>query len=202
MSSTGRSNAREEHAMDYYVTPKEVVEKAMEFIFGKEGIRGKYCLDPAAGGNPETEDLEEFPAVYADWMEGRGGIVDSIDIREDSKAKKIGNFMEIEPQPKYDVIATNPPFSMAEEFVERCMQWLKPGGVLVLMERMNFICSEKRRKLFEQYPLNSLVVHRNRVKFLTNQKDRKKRSQTDSTEYAHFVWVKGEKPLYIKTFVI
>lgn len=197
MSSTNRGSERNEK--DYYVTPREVVDKAMRFIF-PDGVEGRSVLDPAAGGNPGSFSMAEYPCVYADWFSSHGAHVDSIDIRQDSPASIHADFLTWESPHPYEIVATNPPFSLAEEFIRKSMSVLSDGGCCVMLERLNFLCSEKRRHLFEEFKPSLIVVHRKRMSFLGNMKFLKQ--QTDSIEYAHFVWIKGENPDFAKTFVI
>lgn len=45
---------------------------------------------------------------------------------------------------RFDLIATNPPFSLAKEFIEHSMPILRPGGCLILYLRQGFMAGQKR----------------------------------------------------------
>lgn len=74
MSSTNRSNARDFHIADYYVTPKDAIRKFMiDFIddelfptYWTNWMNDIKILDPCAWGNPEKKfsvDIEEWETV-------------------------------------------------------------------------------------------------------------------------------------------
>lgn len=67
MSSTNRSNAREEHVADYYVTPIEDIELFLKEFQKVECIDwvNNTILDPCAGGNEEIPEYETYhPMSY------------------------------------------------------------------------------------------------------------------------------------------
>ncbi|WP_455688281.1 EscU/YscU/HrcU family type III secretion system export apparatus switch protein, partial [Escherichia coli] len=46
--------------------------------------------------------------------------------------------------PKADVIITNPPFSLTEEFMRKSLSELAPDGTLIYLQRVNFLGSKRR----------------------------------------------------------
>lgn len=48
----------------------------------------------------------------------------------------------------FDLVATNPPFKHAEEFLERSAQVVTPNGCIVFLLRLGFLASERRYKLW------------------------------------------------------
>ena len=109
MSSTNRSEARDTHIADYYVTPiNKIVEFIDAFVEVEEDFEGKI-LDPCSGG--DENHLMSYPEAlkrcgYTD--------IDTIDIREDSLAIIKGNYLEMDCKNIYDIIITNPPFNLAD----------------------------------------------------------------------------------------
>ena len=86
----------------------------------------------------------------------------------------------------YDVglIITNPPFSLAEEFIDRSLDDIMSlfGGLTVIMLlRINFLGSQKRRKWWQGKEPTHLFVLSKRPSFNGDGK-------TDATEYAWFCW--------------
>lgn len=81
----------------------------------------------------------------------------------------------------WDVIITNPPFSLAEAFARRALTRLGPGGVLVLLVRLSFLGSAGRRDFWRDHPLSELCVIRPRPGFTDD-------GQSDTSEYAWAVW--------------
>jgi hypothetical protein len=81
----------------------------------------------------------------------------------------------------WDVIITNPPFSIAEAFARRSLPRLAPSGVLVLLVRLSFLASEGRRGFWADHPLSELAVIRPRPSFTGD-------GHSDPSEYAYAVW--------------
>lgn len=52
--------------------------------------------------------------------------------------------LEIEDM-AFDLVASNPPFSLAENFVRAAWNMLLPGGVMIFLLPLSFLASEKRR---------------------------------------------------------
>ena len=202
MSSTNRNNRQEINEKDYYVTPYNVVRSIVGEL-DRMGFIGGNVLDPAAGGNEESYLLNEYGMPYAEEIEKlTGNHVDTIDIRNNSKAEFKMDYLSIDADKwkRYDLIITNPPFSLAEEYVRKSMELLKEWGVLCLLLRLNFLEGLKRKELFDEFPPSYIFVHRKRMCFRGNAKYLK--AGTDSIAYAHFVWIKGKKPEFGKIKII
>ena len=90
----------------------------------------------------------------------------------------------------YDIVLTNPPYSLAQEFVDHAMKFRRTELSLVAMLlRINFLGSKKRAKwLRENTP--TVAVSPRRPQFCKNKHGKK---GTDATEYAWFLW-DGQKP--------
>ena len=208
MSSTNRSNARENHKEDYYVTPPWCVR---EFLRAWED---DYCrlstvapkhalvLDPCAGGdstNPMT-----YPMVLQEW--GFNPI--TMDIRADSPCQFPGvDFLTADlADLKFDMIITNPPYNLAVPIIERALELTKPMGWVVMLLRVNFLGAQKRGAWWQEHMPESMYTHSKRPSFYPKNwkelmPDLKKKG-TDSTEYAHFVWQKGNTRNPYRGFVI
>jgi len=198
LSSTNRGYDR--HKSDYYVTP---IDKVVEFLNAFQtqepnALRHGVILDPSAGGD------EENPMSYPEALEMVGvkdHRIHTIDIREDSRADVIGNYLaldtsEILPEDP-SVIITNPPFVLAEPIVEKALRDVKPGGYVIMLLRLNFFGGKARNERF--YPEVGMpkyaFVHHRRMSFTPDGK-------TDSIEYAHFVWQRGYDEDSTKLYVI
>ncbi|WP_193050131.1 class I SAM-dependent methyltransferase [Pseudoalteromonas undina] len=186
MSSTNRGTQR--NADDYYVTPHWLIEDFLA-AFAENNIlvcspdEDPRVLDPSAGG------CEQYPMSYPTVLEQEGFIVESWDIREDSRANLTGvNFLNVPSYEsrKYDMIITNPPFNLAQAFTEHALEMVKEGGLVIMLQRLNWLGSQKRKPMWQKLPLAAVYVHSKRPGF-----DPEKPSKTDSTEYAHFVFCKG-----------
>lgn len=80
---------------------------------------------------------------------------------------------------KVDLILTNPPFSIALEFIEHA---LPRAQTTIMLLRLNFLGSQKRYKFWINHEPNALYVLSKRPSFTG--------SGTDATEYAWYVWDK------------
>ena len=186
MSSTNRGTQR--NADDYYVTPHWLIEDFLaafsencRFNFDEQAY--PLMLDPSAGG------CDKYEMSYPTVLEKHGFNVNSWDIREDSRANLKGvNFLNVPTYEsrKYDMIITNPPFNVAQEFTEHALEMVKEGGLVIMLQRLNWLGSQKRKPMWQKLPLAAVYVHSKRPGF-----DPQKPSKTDSTEYAHFVFCKG-----------
>ncbi len=186
MSSTNRGTQR--NADDYYVTPHWLIEDFLaafsencRFNFDEQAY--PLMLDPSAGG------CDKYEMSYPTVLEKHGFNVNSWDIREDSRANLTGvNFLNVPSYEsrKYDMIITNPPFNVAQEFTEHALEMVKEGGLVIMLQRLNWLGSQKRKPMWQKLPLAAVYVHSKRPGF-----DPEKPSKTDSTEYAHFVFCKG-----------
>jgi hypothetical protein len=81
-----------------------------------------------------------------------------------------------------DLILTNPPFSLAKEFIEHSVV-LAPTVLMLL--RINYLGSIGRHKWWKQYTPTALHVLSKRPSFTGK--------GTDATDYAWYVWDKSER---------
>jgi len=186
MSSLNRGTVR--NADDYYITPHWLIEDLQAAlsesnVFNVNPENYPRVLDPSAGG------CEKYEMSYPTVLEKEGFTVESWDIREDSRAQLKGiDFLSIPPMVPYDLIITNPPFNLAQEFTEHALEMVGSGGLVIVLQRLNWLGSQKRKAMWQKLPLAAVYVHSKRPGF-----DPAKPSKTDSTEYAHFVFCKTAK---------
>lgn len=192
MSSTNRGYNR--HKTDYYITPQKDIKLFLDNFLEVEDLdlSKLKILDPCSGGDSFNN------ASYVEVLSKFNPLVlDSIDIREDSKAETIANFLEVKKEDlnNYDIIISNPPFYLAEEFIKKALSIVESGAFVIMLLRLNFFGSKKRKLFFEEnFPIYTFIHHK-RIRFIEGK-------STDSIEYAHFVFKKGYKENYSKTFLI
>lgn len=87
-------------------------------------------------------------------------------------------------------ILTNPPFKLAEDFVEKGMERLYTNGnKLILFLKIQFLEGQKRKELFKKYPPKYVYAHSSRQLCA---KDGEFEKYTATTQfYAWYVWEKG-----------
>lgn len=181
MSSTNRLNASKRHVADYYVTPQEEIRVFLRHFKDDEGLdlSSLFFRDPCAGG--DEKNGMSYPEVLSrDYYAKR---IETMDIREDSRAEKKEDFLLSSPE-LADVTITNPPFNLAMPIIEKAIRTTKWGGYVVMLLRLNFLGSQSRKAFWDENPAHKIYVHHKRMSFTED-------GATDSIEYAHFVWKIG-----------
>lgn len=173
MSSTNRGGQRIEN--DVYSTPAWCVHRLLEALPLPAGQWGQW-LEPAAGEGAIIQAVNEIRLVPPpDWM--------AIEIREGAGAGALvprcrmgQDFLTWKPAGRFAVAITNPPYSLAQEFIGHAMLMAE---TVVMLLRLDFLGSE-RRAPFLQVQEPSVYVLPNRPSFVGG--------KTDSCEYAWFVF--------------
>lgn len=171
MSSTNRGAQRAE--LDTYPTPDWLTQAILQ-VLGKRLPSGSVdVFEPACGSKQAI-----VQAVKSEWPKAQ---VTCSDIIEPWSA----DFLTLSPEPRFDLIITNPPFSLAMEFIERAFQWRRSDdSIVAMLLRLNFLGS-KRRAPWLRAHMPSVYVTPKRPSFSVNKKGK---LGTDSVEYAWFVW--------------
>lgn len=200
MSSTNRSLARQSHVSDYYATPIKPITDLLNSLKNQSEVDlfedGKLknsltILDPCAGGD------EKNPMAYPYVLNNFGvnpESIETIDIRDDSNARLKEDFLFYDNNKKFDVIITNPPFNIAEEIINKSFKHVKDNGYVIMLLRLNFFGSKKRKIFWKDNMPILTFVHHERISF-TN-------GQTDSIEYMHCIWKKDVKQDFTKLIII
>ncbi|MBI2076848.1 MAG: hypothetical protein HYT80_00550 [Euryarchaeota archaeon] len=96
-----------------------------------------------------------------------------------------GDILRVRHPHRYDVIAGNPPFSLAQTIITHLYEdFLNVGGVLAFHLRLNFLGSVKRFAWWKKYRPAVVFPMPDRPGYTPD-------GATDGTEYAMFCWVKG-----------
>lgn len=193
MSSTNRSNARDSHVSDYYITPKQDIIDFMNLFLENHPeleTSDLHVLDPCAWW--DTNNLAAYPnALQEFWFEN----IISMDIREDSRATYRGyDFLSSSFVDRFDITITNPPFSHALPIIEKALDITRDDWYVIMLLRLNFFGSKARREFFRNHMPVECYIHHKRISFANG--------ATDSIEYAHFVWRPGHNPDFTKTYLI
>lgn len=187
MSSTNRSNARDNHVSDFYVTPVEQITIFLrDFVKAEPNFYKGIILDPCAGGDAQ------HPMSYPTALKVP---VFTMDIREDSLAAVKGDYLNTDLDYTPDLIITNPPFNIAIDIIEKALRDVRDGGFVIMLLRLNFFGGQLRKKFWDQNMPKYCYIHHKRMSFTDDNK-------TDSVEYAHFVWQKGHSPEFTQVKVI
>lgn len=88
-------------------------------------------------------------------------------------------------------IVTNPPYSIAQKFVEHSLDIIKPWAKAAFFLRLLFLEGKARKKLFLENPPKVIYVCSGRVNCAKNWEF--DRYTSSAMAYAWFVWEKGHK---------
>lgn len=195
MSSTNRSNARDSHASDYYVTPIPRIEEFLDAFIKVEGnvFKKGRVLDPCAGG--DSEHLMSYPTALINYANVEPTQLDTLDIRETSLASHIGDYLTEDCKDKYFVIITNPPFNISLQIIEKALEDVQEGGYCIFLLRLNYFGGKVRKPLWNSVMPKYSFVHNRRISFTDDKK-------TDSIEYQHLVFQKGYTKKHTQLYVI
>jgi hypothetical protein len=92
----------------------------------------------------------------------------------------------VRPDVQFDIIATNPPFSVCEAFMDKSLSLLHPRGVMVFLLRMAIMGSKKRLDFWKAHMPLEIAHFCRRIGFDPTS------SNTDYAEYACFFWAGTE----------
>lgn len=168
---------------DYYATDPS----AVNMLLDAHPMRGTSFLEPCVGGGHVANAVlrrigEISDATYLDIIDrGYPGTV-------------VQNFLEWNEDKKYDLIITNPPYSLAGEFVEKGMSVLNDGGCMALFLKIQFLEGEKRAGIFNRHPPKYIYVFRKRIATWNNGNSvNPETGKRWATTFCHawFVWEQG-----------
>lgn len=176
---------------DFYATDPKAVYK----LLLKYSINGTDILEPCIGNGNIVNSIKQF------YRNNHFNIT-GIDIVDRGYPNTIvHDYLTWETNKKFDCIITNPPYSLAKEFVEKSMTLLNDGydndgysnGQLIMFLKIQFLESEKRKALFEKYPPKYIYVFRNRMATWNNGEPLDCNGKKWATTMCHawFVWEKG-----------
>lgn len=181
MSATNRGEIRSEN--DFYPTPIWLIQPILPFVLpGKtrvpESEEEFTILEPACGSGSIVTEIENFPTRVP-------LCIDCMDIDPNSFDCRQGDFLEEDPEPIFDLIITNPPYSYAQEFIDHARKFLRgPESALCFLLRINFLGAQKRASWWRENGPSGIYVTPRRPSF--------RKGKTDATEYAWFLW--DERP--------
>lgn len=169
--------------LDHYRTPEEETDKLL--LAWRPRIQIRKILEPAAGDGAMLRPLHDrFPtaAIFARDIDPspltNGYAVRERDFLDREQWKASGD------PAKFDLIFTNPPYKRALDFAARSFELLRPGGYLVLLLRMNFIESARRKAWWKKHMPEEVVFLSSRPSFYKSEKG----ASSDASGYAWFIW--------------
>lgn len=172
------ATTRVEH--DFYATDPETL-KMFLYEFWKENTFEGSILEPACGQGHISKTLKEllpnFDIISTDLI-NRGYGIGGVD------------FLTHDYKRKFNTVITNPPFSLAKEFIEKGLE--VSDKYVIMLCKIQLLEGVKRKDMFLNTPLKYVYVHTTRQATWKdgNPTDSKGRKWATTMCLAWFVWDK------------
>lgn len=177
MSATNRGSERVES--DFYVTPSKTIHRFLENYYDFNELT---ILEPSAGNGSICKVIKElYPDSYIVANEIREEENDNLTGCSDEVFHE--DYLKFTDKGKYDVIISNPPFSLAQEFLEKSFEIAGRNTDIIMLLRLAFLESKRRHDFWQKHPLSGLYILSERPSFING--------KTDATAYGWFVWRKS-----------
>lgn len=174
-TTLGASNHTDEtrEKNDYYATDPIAARLLLELEPNLNIV-----MEPACGeGHLSKELLKECKEVF------------SIDIIDRGYGTQ-KSFFDI-PAWRGDIV-TNPPFKLAQEFIEHSIKITQKGARICMFLKVQFLEGIKRSGMFKKFPPKRVWVSSKRIQTAKNGEfERMKKGGGSAIAYAWFVWENG-----------
>ena len=170
---------------DYYATPFNATEALLNALNEcGDTLSGDLILEPSAGEGHIVKVLKDF-YPYNEI------VANDIAYRESRIGVDVNggiDFLAYEPHRKFDTVITNPPFALAQEFIEKALTLTNRR--VIMFAKIQLLEGDKRRKMFDNSPLKYVYVFSKRVNPLRNGEDKDENGKPWASTmcFAWFVW--------------
>lgn len=159
--------------LDFYETPRVATVELLK----REGFTGSIW-EPAAGKGAIVKVLQEPGHTHYPHLMNQGHSVLATDIHDYGCGYKLVDFLTVEDQPQVNHVITNPPFVLAQQFVEKALMVARRKVAMLL--RIQFLEGKARYHFFKRLPPKTVYVFSRRISCSS----RKVRMMT----FAWFIW--------------
>ena len=128
--------------LQFYPTPRKVIDRVISSINISKDDR---VLEPSCGDGAILDALAEN-GIHANGIEYDAGRANQA--RAKGHSVQVANFLECEPDPRFDYVIMNPPFAGQHyvKHVEHAMKFLRAGGILIAILPANAWYKHKKLK--------------------------------------------------------
>ncbi len=178
-SSAHSVRGREEN--DFYATDPQALVNFISSL-KRDGVRSlsQNVWECACGDGALTKVLR-----------AQGHTVKSTDIIDrDCPGVQIADFMKIDGGIFEGDILTNPPYKLAQKFIEKSLSILNDGSMAMFLLRIQFLESQKRKVFFQKNPPKYVYVNSSRIGIWKNN-DKATGGNGSALCFCWFVWEKG-----------
>lgn len=178
LGSTAHS-IEEREQLDFYATDPNSLSLFLSKL-REDDIALDQCIwEIACGDGAIANHLKEIGhTVWCTDIVNRSNACDAIlDFTKDLSALTF-----------YGDILTNPPYKHAQLFIEKSIDLVSEGSMVIMYLRLQFLEGKKRRDLFEKYPPKYVYVHTARQ---MTYKNNDKTTNSSAVCFAWFIWEKG-----------
>lgn len=176
-SSLGASNhtEQEREENDYYATEP----KALELLLDLETF-DQNIWEPACGEGALSNVLVE-----------RGFNVKNTDLIDRGLGEQLDFLSSENNTPFKGDIITNPPYKIAEKFVEKALELIEPGNKVAMFLSILFVEGKKRKIFLEKNKIKTIWVSSSRLNCAKNGDWETYKPGVSARCYAWFIWEKG-----------
>jgi predicted RNA methylase len=172
------SAPKAERGLEFYKTPAE----ATRALIAIEGDRLPHRIwEPACGDGAMAVVLEDS-----------GKLVTSTDIVDRGFGQGGVDFLTV-PTHRHtlsDAVVTNPPFSLAQQFVDKAFS-LPNISYCALLLRLAFLEGGKRKAWFQANPPARVHISSRRLPMMHREGYEGKKTNSSAIPHAWFVWLRG-----------
>ena len=189
----GGNSTTEKADNDYYATDPKTTKLFLDRIFKDKILEEINTIsEPSCGEGFISEVLKEyFPKA----------IINSTDLIYRSYGEGRLDFLSNQYNKKHDLVITNPPFSLINEFINKGLE--STNKYLIFLGKIQLLETKGRKNILENSPLKYVYVHSNRQATWKNGKefDEKGKKWATTMCLAWFVWDKEYKGEPIVKFI-
>ena len=164
---------------DFYPTPQVAIRELLFEIAPQLPDRHVIVIDPAAGRGALLDAVN----VFDPSLRCIGAEINAEHVAYVRKAHQciegdfLGHISVLAP----DLWLSNPPYSLAQEFVTKMLGNRGPGTITAVLLRVGFLGSQKRQAWWQAHPPAALRILSARPSFTDD-------GRTDNSEYAWYIW--------------